>query len=91
MAVKVRLKRMGATKKPYYRIVVSDSRSKRDGKNIEEVGTYNPLLDTNKVTIEEDRVLYWLSNGAQPTDTVRNILSQSGIMKKFHEQKKGNK
>ena len=91
MAVKVRLKRMGAKKSPYYRIVVSDSRSKRDGRNIEEVGTYNPLMDDKKVTIKEERVLYWLSNGAQPTDTVRNLLSQTGTMKKFHEQKNGNK
>lgn len=91
MAVKMRLKRMGATKKPYYRIVVSDSRSPRDGKNIEEIGTYDPLKEESKVTIKEDRVQYWLSVGAQPTDTVRNLLSQEGQMKKFHESKKGNK
>lgn len=91
MAVKMRLKRMGATRKPYYRIVVSDSRSPRDGKNIEEIGTYDPLKEESKVTIKEDRVQYWLSVGAQPTDTVRNLLSQEGQMKKFHESKKGNK
>ncbi len=91
MAVKMRLKRMGATKKPYYRIVVSDSRSPRDGKNIEEIGTYDPLREDTKVTIKEDRVQYWLGVGAQPTDTVRNLLSQTGSIKKFHESKKGNK
>ena len=87
MAVKLRLKRMGAKKKPYYRIVVSDSRTKRDGICIEEIGTYDPLNESKKVTIKEDRVLYWLGTGAQPTDTVRSLLSQTGSMKKFHEQK----
>lgn len=91
MAVKLRLKRMGAKKRPFYRIVVSDSRSPRDGRNIEEIGTYDPQKETEKINIKEDRVLYWLQTGAQPTDTVRSILSNVGVMKKFHEQKKGNK
>lgn len=91
MAVKLRLKRMGAKKRPFYRIVVSDSRSPRDGRNIEEIGTYDPQKEAEKINIKEDRVLYWLQTGAQPTDTVRSLLSNVGVMKKFHEQKKGNK
>ena len=87
MAVKIRLKRMGSKKKPFYRIVVADSRSPRDGRFIETVGTYNPLVEENQVTLKEDRVLEWLSKGAQPSDTVRNILSREGVMKKFHESK----
>lgn len=87
MAVKIRLKRMGSKKKPFYRIVVADSRSPRDGRFIETVGTYNPLVEENQVTLKEERVLEWLSKGAQPSDTVRNILSKEGVMKKFHESK----
>ncbi|MDR0920895.1 MAG: 30S ribosomal protein S16 [Lactobacillales bacterium] len=87
MAVKIRLKRMGSKKKPFYRIVVADSRSPRDGRFIETVGTYNPLLDPAEVKIKEDVILDWLSKGAQPSDTVRNILSREGVMKKFHEAK----
>jgi small subunit ribosomal protein S16 len=87
MAVKIRLKRMGSKKKPFYRIVVADSRSPRDGRFIETVGTYNPLLDPAQVTLKEDLVLDWLSKGAQPSDTVRNILSREGVMKKFHDSK----
>lgn len=87
MAVKIRLTRMGSKKKPYYRINVADSRSPRDGRFIETVGTYNPLVAENQVTIKEDRVLAWLANGAQPSDTVRSLLSQTGVLKKFHEQK----
>lgn len=87
MAVKIRLKRMGSKKKPFYRIVVADSRSPRDGRIIEKVGTYNPITTPAAVTVDEDLVLKWLANGAQPSDTVRNLLSQQGIMKKFHESK----
>ena len=87
MAVKIRLKRMGSKKSPFYRIVVADSRSPRDGRFIETVGTYNPLVEENQVTLKEERVLEWLSKGAQPSDTVRNILSKEGVMKKFHESK----
>lgn len=78
---------MGSKKKPYYRINVADSRSPRDGRFIETVGTYNPLLSENNVTLKEERILEWLGNGAQPSDTVRNILSKAGVMKKFHESK----
>ena len=87
MAVKIRLKRMGAKKSPFYRIVVADSRSPRDGRFIETVGTYNPLVAENQVTLKEDRVLAWLADGAQPSDTVRNILSKEGVLKKFHDSK----
>ena len=87
MAVKLRLKRMGAKKRPFYRIVAIDSRNKRDGEYIELVGTYSPLED-NKVNINEEVALKWLRNGATPTDTVKNIFSKSGIMTKFHEEKR---
>ena len=87
MAVKIRLKRMGSKKKPFYRVVVADSRSPRDGRFIETIGTYNPLLSPAEVSINEELALQWLANGAQPSDTVRNLLSQQGIMKKFHESK----
>ena len=87
MAVKLRLKRMGAKKRPFYRIVAADSRSPRDGRFIETVGTYNPITEPAEVKIDEELALKWLGNGAQPTDTVRDLLSKQGIMKKFHEQK----
>ena len=87
MAVKIRLTRMGSKKKPFYRINVADSRSPRDGRFIETIGTYNPLLNPAEVSINEELALQWLANGAQPSDTVRNLLSQQGIMKKFHESK----
>ena len=87
MAVKLRLKRMGAKKRPFYRIVAADSRSPRDGRFIEEVGYYNPIETPAVVKIDEEKDLAWLSNGAIPTDTVRNLFSEQGIMKKFHETK----
>ena len=87
MAVKLRLKRMGAKKRPFYRIVAADSRAPRDGKFIEEIGYYNPIEKPAVVKIDEEKALAWLNNGAIPTDTVRNILSDEGIMKKFHESK----
>lgn len=87
MSVKIRLKRMGSKKRPFYRIVVADSRSPRDGRFIETVGTYNPLTEPEQVTLKEEAIMKWLSNGAQPSDTVRNILSKQGVMKKFHEAK----
>lgn len=92
MAVKLRLKRMGAKKKPFYRVVAADSRVKRDGAVIEEIGYYNPVTEPATVKIDEEKTLKWLSTGAQPTDTVRDLLSKQGIMKKFHESKmkKGN-
>ncbi|MEE3666364.1 30S ribosomal protein S16 [Listeria monocytogenes] len=89
MAVKIRLKRIGSKKKPFYRIVVADSRFPRDGRSIETIGTYNPLLDPVEVKIDEEATLKWMHNGAKPSDTVRNILSREGIMEKFHNQKLG--
>ena len=74
--VKIRLRRMGAKKAPYYRIVVADSRSPRDGRFIEEVGMYDPMADGSKLTVKMDRVEYWSANGAQPTDTVRGLLKK---------------
>lgn len=88
MAVKLRLKRMGAKKSPYYRIVAADSRSPRDGRFIETVGTYDPTKEPAVVTVNEELALKWLNDGAQPTDTVRNLLSSQGVMKKFHETKR---
>ena len=87
MAVKIRLKRMGSKKAPFYRIVVADSRSPRDGRIIEKIGHYNPLTNPATLEVEEELALKWLSNGAQPSDTVRNLLYSKGIMKKFHESK----
>ena len=87
MAVKLRLKRMGSKKRPFYRIVAADSRSPRDGRFIEIVGTYNPITEPAEIKIKEDIALKWLNNGAIPTDTVRSLLSNQGIMKKFHESK----
>ena len=88
MAVKLRLKRMGSKQKPFYRIVAADSRFPRDGRFIELVGTYNPIKGQEVVTVDEEKALKWLNNGAEPTDTVRNILSSQGIMKKFNDSKK---
>ncbi|MBP3766520.1 MAG: 30S ribosomal protein S16 [Bacilli bacterium] len=87
MAVKLRLKRMGAKKRPFYRIVAADSRSPRDGKFIELVGTYNPIVEPAEVKVNEEVALKWLANGAIPTDTVRDLLSKQGVMKKYHESK----
>ena len=78
---------MGAKKTPFYRIVVADSRSPRDGRQIETVGTYNPLTSPVELKIDEELALKWLQNGAQPSDTVRNLFSDQGIMEKFHNAK----
>ena len=87
MAVKLRLKRMGAKRKPFYRIVAADSRVARDGKVIELVGTYNPNTNPAEIKVNEELAIKWLNNGAIPTDTVRDILSKQGILKKVHESK----
>lgn len=87
MAVKLRLTRMGAKKRPMYRIVASDSRVKRDGQYLELVGTYNPLTNPAEVKINEEIALKWLNNGAIPSDTVKSLFSKAGIMKKFAESK----
>ena len=86
--VKLRLKRMGAKKAPFYRIVAADSRDRRDGREIEVVGTYYPKTNLATIVINEEKALKWLSNGAVPTDTVRDILAKDGIMKKFADSKK---
>lgn len=78
---------MGAKKSPFYRIVVADSRSPRDGRQIETVGTYNPVVQPAQVLINEELALKWLQNGAKPSDTVRNLFSSQGIMEKFHNVK----
>ena len=80
MAVKIRLRRMGAKKNPFYRIVVADSRSPRDGRCVEEIGTYNPLVDPAEINIDVEKAKKWIANGAQPTDTVRGILKKSGVI-----------
>ena len=87
MAVKLRLKRMGAKKAPFYRIVVADARAPRDGRDIETIGTYNPTTTPAEVKVNAELAIKWLKNGAQPSDTVRNILSKEGIMKRFHDEK----
>ena len=84
MAVKLRLKRMGAKKRPFYRIVAADSRSPRDGRFIEVVGTYNPITEPAEVKVNEELALKWLQNAAIPTDTVRDLLRKQGVMEKFH-------
>ena len=80
MAVKIRLRRMGAKKNPFYRIVVADSRYPRDGRFIEEIGTYDPLTTPVDVKIDADKAKQWIANGAQPTDTVKDILKKSGVI-----------
>ena len=80
MAVKIRLRRMGAKKQPFYRIVVADSRYPRDGRFIEEIGYYNPLSDPSDVKVDAEKVEKWIKNGAQPTDTVKVLLKRAGIL-----------
>ncbi len=80
MAVKIRLKRMGAKKVPFYRVVVADSRFPRDGRFIEQVGTYNPMVEPAAVEFDGEKVKKWIANGAQPTDTVKRLLKQKGII-----------
>ncbi len=78
--VKIRLRRMGAKKAPYYRIVVADARSPRDGRCIEEIGTYNPLTELATITVDAEKAQTWIKNGAQPTDTVRGLLKKAGVL-----------
>lgn len=87
MAVKIRLKRMGSKRNPFYRVVVADSRSPRDGRIIEQIGTYNPTVNPAEVKMDEVKALDWMAKGAKPSDTVRNLFSNEGILKKFHESK----
>jgi len=83
MSVKIRLARHGAKKRPFYRIVVADSESPRDGKFLENVGTYNPLTDPAKVVLELERIKYWIDQGAIPTNTVKNLLKEEGFFSKL--------
>ena len=80
MAVKIRLRRMGAKKTPFYRVVVADSRYPRDGRFIEEIGTYNPMVDPAEFKVDADKAKQWIANGAQPTDTVKVLLKKNGII-----------
>ena len=80
MAVKIRHRRMGAKKAPYYRVVVADSRYPRDGRFIEEIGIYNPLTEPSVFTVDAEKVNQWISNGAQPTETVKSLLKKNGII-----------
>ena len=91
MAVKLRLLRMGAKKKPFYRVVAADARTKRDGKYIELVGTYNPITEPAEIKINEEVALKWLQLGAQPTDTVKSLFNKVGINEKFHYRKNAKK
>jgi small subunit ribosomal protein S16 len=89
--VKIRLMRMGATKRPFYRVVVADSRSPRDGRFIENIGEYRPLADPSEIEIDQDRALYWLSQGAQPTSQVTHLLRIQGVWDRFEESRKASK
>jgi small subunit ribosomal protein S16 len=85
MAVKIRLKRMGAKKNPFYRIVVADSRSPRDGRFIEEIGYYNPLTEPKTIKVDSEKAEKWLKNGAKPTETVEKLFKDSGLYNKAEE------
>ncbi|MCB0260806.1 MAG: 30S ribosomal protein S16 [Calditrichaeota bacterium] len=89
MAVKLRLRRMGRKKQPFYRIIAADSRAPRDGRFIEEIGYYNPLTDPMTIEVKEDRALYWLGEGAIPTDTVKSLLRKKGVTLRFDLTKRG--
>ena len=91
MAVKLRLKRMGSKSRPFYRIVAADSRSPRDGRFIEVVGTYAPIYKENNITVNEEKAIKWLNDGAIPTDTVKSIFQKSGVWAKFKNNKKSEK
>lgn len=91
MAVKIRLRRMGAKKAPFYRVVVADSRAPRDGRFIETIGNYDPTVKPAQIKMDEEKALEWLAKGAQPTDTVRDLFSTVGILKKWDELKQSRK
>lgn len=89
MATRIRLMRMGAKKRPFYRVVVADSRAPRDGRFIEELGYYNPLREPAEVRLDEEKTIKWLRNGAQPSDTVMDLLVRTGIWEKFRTGRRG--
>jgi small subunit ribosomal protein S16 len=86
MAVKIRLKRMGAKKSPFYRIVVADSRSPRDGRFIEEIGYYNPLTEPKTVKVDNEKAMNWIKNGAKPTETVERLFRENGLFEKANTE-----
>jgi small subunit ribosomal protein S16 len=87
MTVKIRLKRVGKKKAPSYRVVVADSRSPRDGRIIENIGWYNPLVEPSAINIDEEKALGWLKNGAQPTESVNSLLRRTGLLERFEQMK----
>ena len=89
MSVKLRLRRMGRKKSPVYAVVAADSRFPRDGRYLEDLGRYEPLKDAVAISLKQDRVMYWLENGAQPSDTVKSLLSDQGVMLALHMRRKG--
>jgi small subunit ribosomal protein S16 len=91
MSTRIRLRRMGAKKRPFYRVVVADQRAPRDGRFIENIGKYHPLEDPSLIEIDEERALYWLSRGAQPTEQVTSLLRVRGIWEKFQAARKAGK
>jgi small subunit ribosomal protein S16 len=88
MATRIRLNRQGAKKQPFYRLVVADSRSPRDGRFIEILGYYNPTTDPAVINVDEERTVHWLLTGAKPSDTARALLKRSGVLEKYEEAKK---
>ncbi|NLT20067.1 MAG: 30S ribosomal protein S16 [Syntrophomonadaceae bacterium] len=88
MATKIRLRRMGAKKRPFYRLVVADARAPRDGRFIEEIGFYDPATEPATIKIDEEKALKWLSDGAKPSDTVKSLFQKQGIMTKFADSRK---
>jgi small subunit ribosomal protein S16 len=88
MAVRIRLRRMGAKKRPYYRVVVADQRSPRDGRFIENIGKYHPMDEPSLIEIDEERALHWLGVGAQPSESVQRLMEKAGIWEKFEAKKK---
>ncbi|AFM01536.1 MULTISPECIES: 30S ribosomal protein S16 [Desulfitobacterium] len=88
MATKIRLRRMGAKKNPFYRLIVADSSSPRDGRFIEEIGFYDPTKQPEVLNIDEEKVMKWLATGAQPSDTAKSLLRKAGVLAKYHESKK---
>lgn len=91
MAVRLRLQRMGRKKRPFFRIVVADSRTSRDGRIIESIGAYDPLQKSAALTLDEEKALSWLQKGARPTDTVRELLSSAGVMERFARRERERK
>lgn len=89
MAVRIRLKRMGAKKRPFYRLIVADSRAARDGRFIDQLGHYDPLADPIQLKVDEEKALQWLRNGAQPSETARDLLRKAGVWEKFRGDKSG--